>query len=180
MKNIEKYDIITKNTGGQHMKRLILFTLVVIIVMGVLAGCASKEWQTFNEFFGEFKDVPDEGGVKKILSGYQYEQKSVEMAQNFLFDRIEVWGNEWSGAINVTDIDVGVTIRKSFEEESDRDQFYQKVLEQLTSEFGKGSEGTLESGTEYIGWEDSGWKASVMMTTFRDLPAVSVMYHAMD
>ncbi len=162
------------------MKRLILLLLVVFMVMGILAGCASK-WQTFDEFFGTFDDVSDANGVKKILSGYQYEQKSLEIADNFVFDSIEVWGNNWSGAISVTDMDVNVAIRKAFEEESDREQFYQKVLEQLTSEFGEGSQGTLESGTEYIGWEEKGWKLSVMMTTFRDLPAVSVVYyHMMD
>lgn len=159
------------------MKRIFLLLLVIFIVMGVFTGCASK-WQTFSDFFGEFEDVSDASGVKGILTGYKYEHRSIEEADNFLFDGVEVWDVEWSGSIFVAGDDIGATIRKSFDDESDRDQFYEEVLEQLTSEYGEGTEGTLETGTSYIGWEGEDWKLAVMMSTLQDLPIVSVTYSA--
>ncbi len=138
------------------MKRWLLLLFIVVMSVGLLAGCAPKQWSTFEDFIADFQDAPDPNTVKGLLSGYKVNQTSAEVAENFTFENLKVWNSEWEGHIySSTDeymSNVGVGLWKGFEKQEDRDAFYKSVSDQLTAEFGEGNPVYDDDGNEGLEW----------------------------
>ncbi len=139
------------------MKRGLLLLFIVVMSVGLLAGCAPKQWNTFEDLVADFQDAPEPNTVKGYLSGYKVTQTSAEVAENFTFENLKVWNNEWEGHIFASSDErmsnVGVSLWNSFEKQEDRDAFYKAVSDQLTSEFGEGNPVYDDDGNEGLEWD---------------------------
>jgi hypothetical protein len=129
-------------------RRLLIFT-VSLVLLGLLTACAPTQWSAYGSFFGQFEEISNVGDnlessvsqVKELMTGYNAKVVTEGNAALCHFRNVSVGGVRWEEAVITPVSNNGITVglKQTFEDEKSCDEFYEKVANQLTDEYGEQS-----------------------------------------